>query len=409
MMTGIYNVMRYLRKGRERVYCNSNKFSVNWKEFTNINRTLFIRIRIRGGTVNKRVLGIIVTLCLLVFSLQAVALAADAPSKPKVVILATGGTIAGAGATSTTTVGYKAAVTAVDTLIANVPELKKVANVQGEQVSQIASESMTMDIWLKLANRVNQLLAQDNVDGIVITHGTDTLEETAYFLDLVVKSDKPVVLVGSMRPGTAMSADGSLNLYRSVILAGSKEAAGKGVLVMLNDTIHAGREVTKTITDRVDTFKAPELGALGIFTGDKPVFYRQSLRRHTVASEFDVTNLKKLPRVDIVYHYAGNEGTMIEAAINAGAQGVVHAGTGNGSIGKAEYPAVENALKQGIVIVRSSRVGNGIIARNGEADDDKYGFVASDNLNPQKARILLMLALTKTTDVKDIQRMFWEY
>lgn len=359
--------------------------------------------------MNKRVLGILVTLCLLVFSLQAVALAAEAPAKPNIVILATGGTIAGAGATSTTTVGYTAAVTAVDKLISNVPELAKVANVRGEQVFQIASESITMDNWLTLAKRVNVLLAQNDVDGIVITHGTDTLEETAYFLDLVVKSKKPVVLVGSMRPGTAMSADGPLNLYRAVILAGTKEAAGKGVMVMLNDTINAGREVTKTITDRVDTFQAPIIGALGVFTGDQPVFYRQSLRKNTTSSEFDVTNLTSLPRVDIVYHYAGNAGTHFDAAVNAGAKGIVHAGTGDGSIGKAEYPAVESALKKGVVIVRSARVGSGIVARNGEADDDKYGFIASDNLNPQKARILLMLALTKTTDVKEIQKMFWEY
>jgi len=359
--------------------------------------------------MGKRILGILVTLCLLVFSLQAAVLAAEAPTKPNVVILATGGTIAGAGVTTTTTVGYTAAVTPVEKLISNVPELEKVANVSGEQISQIASESMTMEIWLKLAKRVNELLAQDNVNGIVITHGTDTLEETAYFLDLVVKSKKPVVLVGAMRPGTAMSADGPLNLYRSVILAGSKDAIGKGVMVMMNDTIHSGRDVTKTITDRVDTFRSNEMGVLGVFTGDQPVFYRQTLRKHTVATEFNVTNLTSLPRVDIIYHYAGNAGTMIDAAVNAGAKGIVHAGTGNGSIAKAEYPAMENALKQGVVVVRSSRVGSGIIARNGEADDDKYGFVASDTLNPQKARILLMLALTKTTDVKEIQRMFWTY
>lgn len=359
--------------------------------------------------MGKRILGILVTLCLLVFSLQAAVLAAEAPAKPNVVILATGGTIAGAGVTTTTTVGYTAAVTPVEKLISNVPELEKVANVSGEQISQIASESMTMEIWLKLAKRVNELLAQDNVNGIVITHGTDTLEETAYFLDLVVKSKKPVVLVGAMRPGTAMSADGPLNLYRSVILAGSKDAIGKGVMVMMNDTIHSGRDVTKTITDRVDTFRSNEMGVLGGFTGDQPVFYRQTLRKHTVATEFDVINLTSLPRVDIIYHYAGNAGTMIDAAVNAGAKGIVHAGTGNGSIAKAEYPAMENALKQGVVVVRSSRVGSGIIARNGEADDDKYGFVASDTLNPQKARILLMLALTKTTDVKEIQRMFWTY
>lgn len=356
--------------------------------------------------MSKRIHAVLMVVWLVVFSSQ---LAIAGGELPNVKILATGGTIAGAGVTSTTTVGYTAAVTPVSKLISNVPELAKAANVSGEQVSQIASESMTMEIWLTLAKRVNQLLARDDVDGIVITHGTDTLEETAYFLNLVVKSRKPVVLVGSMRPGTAMSADGPLNLYRAVVLAGSKNAIGKGVLVMLNDTINAGRDVTKTITDRVDTFQSPLLGAIGVFTGDEPVFYRQPLRKHTVDTEFDITGLTDLPRVDIVYHYAGNAGTMIDAATKAGAKGLVHAGTGNGSIGKAEYPAVENALKNGVVVVRSARVGSGIISRNGEADDDKYGFVSGDNLNPQKARILLMLALTKTKDVKKIQDYFWTY
>lgn len=345
---------------------------------------------------------------LLLFSLQA-ACFAEASELPRIKILATGGTIAGAGATSSTTVGYTAAVAPVDALIANVPELQTVAVVSGEQIAQIASENMTDSVWLSLAKRVNQLLSQQDVDGIVITHGTDTLEETAYFLHLVVKSEKPVVLVGSMRPPTAMSADGMLNLYRAVILAGSQDAVGKGVLVMLNDTIHSGRDVTKTITDRTDTFKAPELGPLGFFSGDKPLFYRAALRRHTSASEFDITNLSKLPRVDIVYHYAGNDGAAINAFVRAGAKGIVHAGTGNGSIGKAEYPAVEAAQKSGIVVVRSSRVGNGVVARNGEANDDKYNFVAGDNLNPQKARILLMLALTRTSDPRLIQEMFWLY
>lgn len=357
----------------------------------------------------RKPLIILTIICLLMFSLQVVCSAESQVKLPNIKILATGGTIAGSGATSSTTVGYTAAVTPVDALINNVPELNKVANVSGEQISQIASENMTNDVWLKLGKRVNQLLAQPDVDGIVITHGTDTLEETAYFLNLVVKSKKPVVLVGSMRPPTAMSADGMLNLYRATILAGSKEAVGKGVLVMLNDTIHSGRDVTKTITDRVDTFKAPEIGPLGFFTGDKPVFYRAALRKHTIATEFDIMNLSDLPRVDIVYHYANNTGIMIEAAAKAGAKGLVHAGTGNGSIGKLEYPAVLEAQKQGVVIVRSARVGNGIVARNGEADDDKYNFVAGDNLNPQKARVLLMLALTKTNDPKEIQDMFWKY
>lgn len=359
--------------------------------------------------MNRKTYVLLTVVCLLVFSLQAVCFA-EAPAKlPNVKILATGGTIAGAGATSTTTVGYTAAVAPVEALINNVPELKKVANVSGEQIAQIASENMTNEVWLTLAKRVNQLLAQDDVDGVVITHGTDTLEETAYFLNLVVKSDKPVVVVGSMRPPTAMSADGMLNLYRAVILAGSKDAAGKGVMVMLNDTIHASRDVTKTITDRVDTFKALEIGPLGFFIGDKPEFYRTVVRKHTTATEFDISKLNTLPRVDIVYHYANNTDTAIKAFTQAGAKGIVHAGTGNGSIGKVEYPAIEAAQKQGVVIVRSWRGGSGVVVRNGEANDDKYNFVAGDSLTPQKARILLMLALTKTNNPLEIQRMFWEY
>ena len=219
-------------------------------------------------------------------------------------VLATGGTIAGTGASSTTVVGYTAATVGIESLLNAVPELKTVANVKGEQVFQIASENMNNDYWLKLAKRVNALLAQDDVDGIVITHGTDTIEETAYFLDLVVKSRKPVVIVGAMRPSTAISADGPINLFNAVILAGSDEAVGKGVLVALNDQINAAREVTKTNTSTADTFRTPELGLLGYMQGNKPYFYRQSTRRHTVDTEFDVSSLDALPQVDIVYGYA---------------------------------------------------------------------------------------------------------
>lgn len=335
--------------------------------------------------------------------------AAPAGQLPNIKILATGGTIAGAGASSTQTVGYTAAVAPVDAIIQNVPELSKVANVSGEQICQIASENMSNEIWLKLAKRVNTLLASDDVDGIVITHGTDTLEETAYFLNLVVKSPKPVVLVGSMRPATSMSADGPMNLYRSVVLAGSQEAIGKGVLVMLNDQISGARDVTKTNTSNLDTFRAPELGFMGYIQGEKVSIYKQSTRRHTTGSVFDVMNLTELPRVEIIYGYANNTRVMFDAAVNAGAQGIVHAGTGNGSFNVNVKPAVEDALKKGVVVVRSARVGNGIISRNGEFDDDKYNTIASDTLNPQKARILLMLALTQTSDPKAIQQIFWEY
>ena len=208
---------------------------------------------------------------------------------PNVLILATGGTIAGSGSTSTTTVGYKPATVPVQALIDAVPELKKVAIVRGEQVFQIASQNMTNDNWLKLAKRVNELLQQPDVDGIVVTHGTDTLEETAYFLNLVTKSGKPVVIVGAMRPSTALSADGPINLYNAVLVAGSKEAVGKGVLVCLNDQINSARDVTKTNTSTADTFKSPELGVLGYIQGDRVAFYRLPARKHTLNSEFDIS------------------------------------------------------------------------------------------------------------------------
>lgn len=336
--------------------------------------------------------------------------AAEAAEKlANVTILATGGTIAGSGATSTTTVGYTAATVGVDRLIQAVPELAKVAHVKGEQVFQIASENMSNEHWLTLAKRVNTLLAQPDVDGIVITHGTDTLEETAYFLDLVVKSKKPVVLVGAMRPGTALSADGPINLYNAVLLAASQDAIGKGVLVALNDQIHAARDVTKTNTSTLDSFKTPELGMLGYIQGNKSYFYHVSARKHTVDTEFDISKLDALPQVDIVYGYANMGPAALNAVVAAGAKGVIHAGVGDGSLAGKVVPALKAARQQGVLIVRASRVGQGIVARNGEANDDELDFVAADTLNPQKARILLMLALTRSSDSKEIQRMFYRY
>ena len=328
---------------------------------------------------------------------------------PNVTILATGGTIAGTGATSTTTVGYTAATVGVQALIHAVPEIAKVANVTGEQVLQIASENMGNDEWLKLAKRVNVLLAQPNVDGIVITHGTDTLEETAYFLNLVIKSRKPVVLVGSMRPSTALSADGPINLYNAVKLAGNPAAVGKGVLVAMNDQIHAARDVTKANTTTADTFRAAELGMIGYIQGGKPFFYREVTRKHTVDTEFDIAKLDALPQVDVAYAYANVGAVAVNALVAAGAKGLVHGGVGNGSLPAKTKPALITARDKGVVIVRASRVGQGIVARNGEANDDQLDFVVADTLSPQKARILLMLALTKTSNTKDIQRMFYTY
>jgi L-asparaginase len=330
-------------------------------------------------------------------------------SLPNIVILATGGTIAGTGASSTTTVGYKAATVPVQALIEGVPELRKIANVRGEQPFQIASQNMTNDLWLKLARRVNELLHQSDVDGIVITHGTDTLEETAYFLNLVTTSAKPVVLVGAMRPSTALSADGPINLYNATLLAGSKEAAGKGVLVCLNDQINAARDVTKTNTSTADTFKSPELGMLGYIEGSRVAFYRSPVRRHTVNSEFDLTGIDKLPNVEIAYGFANVSRTTVDALAASGVDGIVYAGVGDGNPSELTEQALADARKKGILVVRSARVGNGIIARNNEVNDDQRDFVVSDTLNPQKARILLTVALTKTRDTKELQRIFYEY
>ncbi|CAN7204902.1 type II asparaginase [Duganella sp. LjRoot269] len=358
--------------------------------------------------ISSRLLSALCALALLAGSVPAVR-AADAAPSAHVTILATGGTIAGSGATSTTTVGYTAATVGVDRLIAAVPELAKVAQVKGEQVFQIASENMSNEHWLVLAKRVNTLLAQPDVDGIVITHGTDTLEETAYFLDMVVKSHKPVVLVGAMRPGTALSADGPINLYNAVLLAASKEAIGKGVLVALNDQIQGARDVTKTNTSTLDSFKTPELGMLGYIQGNKAYFYHASTRKHTTDTEFDISKLDALPQVDIVYGYANVSPVALNALVAAGAKGIIHAGVGDGSLASKVLPSLTAARKQGVLIVRSARVGQGIVARNGEANDDELDFVVSDTLSPQKARILLMLALTKTSDSKEIQRMFYTY
>ena len=336
-------------------------------------------------------------------------LRAEKTDHPNVVILATGGTIAGTGATSTTTVGYQAAKVPVEALIQAVPELQKVAQVRGEQVMQIASQNMTDEGLLKLAHRVNELAADTGVDGVVITHGTDTLEETAYFLNLVVKSAKPVVLVGSMRPSTAISADGPANLYDAVLVAANPASADKGVLVCLEDEINAARDVTKTNTSSLETFKTPELGLLGYVQGDQVAFYRAPLRRHTSQTEFDLANVQKLPEGAIVYGHEGVSRTAIDAFAAARVDGIVYAGVGDGNPSETTEAALADARQKGIIIVRSARVGNGIVARNAEVNDDQRDFVVSDTLNPQKARILLMVALTKTRDTKELQRIFAEY
>jgi len=359
--------------------------------------------------MKKGLLVVFVILFTMVFGVQACfAESSNNEELPNIKILATGGTIAGSAASSTQMTGYKAGAIGIQVLIDAVPQMKEYANVSGEQVCKISSNNMTDEIWLQIGKRVNELLADKNVDGVVITHGTDTLEETAFFLNLVVKSDKPVVIVGAMRPATAISADGPVNLLNAVRLAASKEAIEKGVLIAMNDEINGARDATKTNTTHVSTFKAPELGYLGYINNGKPYFYRESTRKHTNQSEFDINNLKELPVVEIVYGRAGENRVIVDAIAASGAKGIIYAGTGNGSIHNAAEAGLIEAQKKGLVIVRTSRTGNGTVINSLPKWDDEH-FLKGDSLSPHKARILLSLALTKTNDLNEIQRMFNEY
>ena len=354
-------------------------------------------------TSNRRLLSYLLIFLTLV---RGIALAEG--TKPNIVILATGGTIAGAAATRTQA-GYTSGAVTIDAMLAAVPGIADLANIKGEQISNVGSQDMSFEIMLTLAKRINQLLATPQVDGVVVTHGTDTMEETAFFLNLVVKSDKPVVMVGSMRPSTAISADGPLNLYNAVGVATDPNAKGLGVLIVMNDWIHGAHSLTKTNTTAVQTFMSPLRGVVGISTYGKNDFYNNPQWKHTVGSEFDITNVTKLPRVDVIFACADMSPDLIEAAANHGAKGIVLAGVGNGNVNKTSLDTAAKVAKRGVVIVRSSRVATGTVGRNVEVNDDELGFVASDELNPQKSRILLMLALLKPRTTMEIQKLFQTY
>ena len=335
-------------------------------------------------------------------------IAAEQAKKPHIVILATGGTIAGSAETQTQA-GYTSGQVGVDVLLKAVPQLEKLARVTGEQVSNVGSQDMNDAIWLKLARRVNEILAEDDVDGVVITHGTDTLEETAYFLDLVVHSRKPVVLTAAMRPSTALSADGPLNIYNAVAAAADPDAVGRGVLVAINDDIHDARSLTKTSTTDVQTFLSPERGLIGVSLYGKNDWFRFPYKRHTYKSELSVEGVDALPRVDVLYITAGVSPDLVDCAVEHGAKGIVTAGVGNGNMTSEELEAVKRAVAKGVVVVRSSRVTFGFTGRNVEINDDEVGTVASGDLNPAKARILLKLVLLKTSDPVKIQDYFDRY
>jgi len=332
----------------------------------------------------------------------APAIAVPAAPLPKVRLFTTGGTIQSKGANRQKLAEYNDGRVTPQELIDDLPELKAVARVDFDDISNIGSPGVNTEVQLKLAKAINAWLAQPDSAGAVVTHGTATLEETAYFLQLVVKSDKPVVVVGAMRPWTGISRDGPLNLYNAVRTAASPDAVAKGVMVLLNDTIHSARFVTKNNTYRVDTFVSRELGPIGYADSDRIAFYRTPLTRHTTNSEFNIDKLEALPAVDIVYGYQEASPAPIEALVAAGVKGIVLDDTAP-SFNRASA----GAMAKGIIIVQSDRKGSGRVLLSERTAG--RGVITADNLNAQKARVLLRLALTKTTDAKEIQRMFSEY
>ena len=332
------------------------------------------------------------------------------PKLPIVWLLSTGGTIAGKGASSTSLTEYQSSTLLGSELLAAVPEIANYACVEVEQVVNVGSPNMTPEVWRTLAQRINTIFAEDaNVAGVVITHGTSTLEETAYFLNLTVRHDRPVVLVGSQRPSTAISADGPLNLLNAVRTAAAPQARGKGVLVVMNDEINGARDVTKSNTYRVETFRSGELGFLGYVDDDMVSFYKASTKRHTAASEFEVSAITQFPRVEIVYSYAQASPAPLLALVRDGVDGIIFAAPGAGSLSDAERDVIAKIAAMAVkpVLMRSSRTGNGRVTRR--QNFDRLGVIPTDNLNPQKARILLMLALAKTRDPAEIARIFSQY
>ena len=321
---------------------------------------------------------------------------------PLVKIVATGGTIAN------TPSGRLSATEVLEAI----PDLKKVARLEVEEVIRVGSSSISIANWLTLSRRINDIFdKQTDVTGVVVTHGSNTVEETGYFLSLTVKSDKPLVLTAAQRQFTTLSSDSPKNFLQAVRVAASDQARGKGALVVANDTIHAAREVTKLVSYRLETYSSKDIGALGFVDEDQITFYRVPAKKHTAASPFDVRELQKLPRVDIIYSYADADGVLIEAAVEQGkAEGLVIAAFPTGSSTPAMEAAITKIMAKGIPVVMTNRGGVGRVrdtrARPGA---ERSAQLWGDNLTPQKARILLMLALTRTKDPRELQRIFEEY
>jgi len=326
--------------------------------------------------------------------------------KPRVVILATGGTIAGS-AISSTQASYQPGVLSIEQILKTVPEIEQLAQLKGIQVSNIASQNMEEKIWLELWRTIDNLFTHDLCDGVVITHGTDTMEESAYFLNLTVRHSRPVVITGAMRASTSLSPDGPFNLFNAVALAASASAQNRGVMVVMNDYILSADDVTKTNTVNTDAFECPNFGPLGYMRGGTAHFFRESMQTHTASSVFNLKGLTSLPKTEIVYAYAFSSDVAINALIDASTDGVVIAGVGHGNYNKAIAAAMERGFSKGVAFVRSSRIIGGGVDLSAEGYD--FRWPVSFNKTPQKARVLLMLALTITKDPKEIQRIFMEY
>ncbi len=327
---------------------------------------------------------------------------------PRVVVIGTGGTISSLGASSLDVLDYPdfGQKLSADALLDRFPETRLVADPVPVTIRQVGSTDIGPTEWLELRALIHQIARDEPATaGFVITHGTATLEETAFFLNLTLSVSQPVVLVGAQRPASALGTDAGMNLVNALRVAGSEAAHGKGVLVLLNDEINAARDVVKTSTYRVQTFRAFDFGALGHVDGDGVHFYRAPLGAHMPDGPFATRDLQEpLPRVDIIYSYAGADGALVDAAVAAGARGLISAGFAPGSPTPAQRAAFERALKAGVVVVQCSRAASGRVAPRRRLRES--GIVAGEDLSPQKARILLMLALTTTRDVAAIQHLF---
>jgi len=321
------------------------------------------------------------------------------PDTPRVRMLATGGTIGTRGATRLT----------AEEILQLVPGLSRYAQPEAEQFANVASTAMTLDQWLQLSRRLNDLLDKDpGLAGVVVTSGTDSLEELAYFLHLTVRSPKPVVVVGAMRSASTPGYEGTANLLDAFRVAAMPESRGKGVMVVLNDEINSAREVTKTDALRLQTFQSHSYGLLGVVDPDRIVYFREPLKRHTVRSEFDLKGVSALPRVDIIMFYQGAPDDLVRAAVDNGAKGIVIAMAGADVTGGTLAPGINYAVRQGVLVVAATRTGSGRIAA-ASATRLGEGLIAAEDLAPLKARVLLMLALTRTRSPSEIQRMFTEY